>query len=66
MSGQDFLIHVDFVARKEWIEREKERKKIEFSFKKRREEENKGKREKEKRKNQSIRAKFYPFFMTKK
>jgi len=66
MSGQDLLIHVDLVARKEWIEREKKMEKIEFSFKKRREEENKGKREKEKRKNQSIRAKFYPFFMTKK
>ena len=27
-------MHVDLVARKEWIEREKERKKVEFPFKK--------------------------------
>jgi len=32
MSGQDLLMHVDLVARKEWIEREKERK-VEFPFK---------------------------------
>ena len=34
-------MHVDLVARKEWIEREKERKKVEFPFKKGREEGNK-------------------------
>jgi hypothetical protein len=32
MSGQNLLMHVDLVARKEWIEREK----VEFPFKKRR------------------------------
>ena len=44
MSGQDLLIHVDFVARKEWIEREKEREKVEFPFKKGRGEGNIGER----------------------
>ena len=34
MSGQDLLMHVDLVARKEWIEREKEKEKVEFPFKK--------------------------------
>jgi len=29
MSGQDLLMHMDLVARKEWIEREK----VEFPFK---------------------------------
>ena len=29
-------MHVDLVARKEWIEREKEKAKVEFPFKKRR------------------------------
>ena len=46
MSSQDFLIHVNLVARKEWIEREKEKEKVEFPFKKRRGEGNKGKGEK--------------------
>ena len=41
-------MHVDLVARKEWIEKEKEKKKIEFSFKKERREGNKGERGKEK------------------
>ena len=47
MSGQDLFMHVDLVARKEWIEREKEREKVEFSFKKGegREIKGKGKRE---------------------
>ena len=40
-------MHVDLVARKEWIEREKERE-VEFPFKKGRREENKGEREKKK------------------
>ena len=35
MSSQDFLIHVNLVARKEWIEREKKKEKVEFPFKKR-------------------------------
>jgi len=39
-------MHVDLMARKEWIEREKEREKVEFPFKKRRGEGNKGKWEK--------------------
>ena len=60
MSGQNLLMHVDLVARKEWIEREKEREKVEFPFKKGRGEGNKGERKKGKRKNQSIRAKFFP------
>jgi len=48
MSGQDLPMHVDLVARKEWIEREKEREKMEFSFKKGRGEGNIGERGKEK------------------
>jgi len=44
MSGQDLLMHVDLVARKEWIEREKERENVEFPFKKGRGEGNKEKR----------------------
>ena len=55
MSGQDLLMHVDLVARKEWIEREK----VEFPFKKGREERNIGERRKGKRKNQSVGAKFF-------
>ena len=58
MSGQDLLIHVDLVPKKEWIESENEREKVEFPFKKGRGERNKGKKEKEKRKNQSVGAKF--------
>ena len=58
MSGQDLLMHVDLVARKEWIEREKEREKVEFLFKKGKGEGNKRKRRKGK--NQSIEAKFFP------
>jgi len=46
MSGQNLLKHVDLVARKEWIEREKERDKVEFPFKKGRGERNKGERRK--------------------
>ena len=53
-------MHMDLVARKEWIEREKEREKVEFPFKKGRWEGNKGERKKGKRKNQSIGAKFSP------
>jgi len=60
MSGQNLLMHVDLVARKEWIEREKEREKVEFPFKKGRGEGNKGESKKGKRKNQSIGAKFFP------
>ena len=56
MSGQDLLIHVDLMARKEWIEREK----VEFPFKKGRGEGNIGEKGKEKRKNQSVGAKFFP------
>ena len=44
MNGQDLLIHVDLVARKEWIEREKEKEKVEFPFKKGRGEGNKRER----------------------
>jgi len=33
MSGQDFFMHIDLVARKEWIEKEKERENVEFPFK---------------------------------
>jgi len=40
-------MHVDLVARKEWIEREKEREKVEFPFKKGRGERNKGEKGKE-------------------
>jgi len=49
-------MHVDLVARKEWIEREK----VEFPFKKGRGERNKGEKGKEKRENQFVRAKFPP------
>ena len=40
MSGQELLMHVDLVARKEWIKREK----VKFPFKKGRGEGNKEKR----------------------
>ena len=60
MSGQDLLINVDLVARKEWIEREKERENVEFPFKKRRGEGNIGERRKRKGENQSVGAKFFP------
>ena len=60
MSGQDLLIHVDLMARKEWIEREKEREKVEFPFKKGRVEGNIGERGKGKIKNQSVGTKFFP------
>ena len=56
MSGQDLLMHVDLVARKEW----KEREKVEFPFKKGRGEGNIGERGKRKRENQSVGAKFFP------
>ena len=59
MSGQDLLMHVDLVARKEWIEREKKREKVEFPFKKGRGERNIGERGKMKRENQSVGAKFF-------
>jgi len=59
MSGQDLLMHVDLVVRKEWIEMEKEREKVEFLFKKGRGERNKGERRKGKRENQSVGAKFF-------
>ena len=59
MSGQDLLMHVDLVARKEWIESEKEREKVEFPFKKGRGERNIGERGKMKRENQSVGAKFF-------
>ena len=52
-------MHVNLVARKEWIEREKEREKVEFPFKKGRGEGNKGERRKGKRENQSVGAKFF-------
>ena len=58
MGGQDLFMHVDLVARKEWIEREKEREKVEFPFKKGRGEENKW--ERGKRENQSVGVKFFP------
>ena len=38
--------HVDLVAKKEWIEKEKEKKKVEFPFKKERGEGNKGEKKK--------------------
>ena len=60
MSGQDLFMHVDLVARKKWIEREKEREKVEFPFKKGRGERNKGEKGKEKRENQSVGAKISP------
>ena len=46
MSGHDLLMHVDLVAKKEWIEREKKKEKVEFPFKKEREEGNKGEKKK--------------------
>ena len=49
-------MHVDLMARKEWIEREN----VKFPFKKGREEANKEKREKGIRENQSVGAKFFP------
>ena len=52
-------MHVNLVARKEWIEREKERKKVEFPFKKRRGEGNKGEMGKRVEENQSVGAKFF-------
>ena len=39
-------MHVDLVAKKEWIEREKERENVEFPFKKGRGEGNKGEKKK--------------------
>ena len=48
MSGQNLHMHMDLVAMKEWIEREKESEKMEFPFKKGRGEGNKGKRGKHK------------------
>ena len=56
MSGQNLLMHVNLVARKEWIEREK----VEFPFKKGRGEGNIGERGKGKRENQFVGAKFFP------
>ena len=53
-------MHVDLMARKEWIEREKEREKVEFPFKKGRGEGNIGERGKGKRENQFVGAKFFP------
>ena len=53
-------MHVDLVARKKWIEREKEREKVEFPFKKGRGEGNKGEMGLGKRENQSVRDKFFP------
>ena len=53
-------MHVDFVAKKEWIESENEREKVEFPFKKGRVERNKGEKGKEKRENQSVGAKISP------
>lgn len=41
-------MHVDLVARKEWIEKEKEREKVEFPLKKGEGREIKGKEKKEK------------------
>jgi len=49
MSGQNFLTHINFVARKKWIERKKRKKKKEkFLLKKGRVEGNKRNREKRK------------------
>ena len=50
MSGQNLLMHVDLVARKEWIEREKEREKVEFPLKRGEGREIKGKGDRGKRK----------------
>jgi hypothetical protein len=33
MSGQELLMYIDLVVRKEWIERGKERENVEFPFK---------------------------------
>ena len=52
-------MHVDLMARKEWIEREKESEKVEFLFKKGRGEGNIGERRKGKKKNQYVGAKFF-------
>ena len=52
-------MHVDLMARKEWIEREKKKEKVEFPFKKRRGEGNIGERGKRKRENQFVGAKFF-------
>ena len=52
-------MHVDIMARKEWIEREKKKEKVEFPFKKERGEGNIGERGKRKRENQSVGAKFF-------
>ena len=52
-------MHVDLMARKEWMEREKEKEKVEFPFKKGRGERNTGERGKMKRENQSVGAKFF-------
>ena len=52
-------MHVDLMARKEWIEREKESEKVEFPFKKGRGEGNIGERRRGKMKNQSIGANFF-------
>ena len=60
MSGQDLFRHVDLVARKEWIEREKEREKVEFLFKKGRGEGNKGERGKRKEKINLLELNFFP------
>ena len=48
-------MHVDIMARKEWIEREK----VEFPFKKGRGEGNIGERGKRKRENQFVGVKFF-------
>ena len=53
-------MHVDLVARKEWIEREKEREKVESPFKKGRGEGNKGERGKRKEKINLLELIFFP------
>ena len=53
-------MHMDRVARKEWIESEKERKKVEFPFKNERGEGNIGKKGKEK--INSLELNFFPNF----
>ena len=53
-------MHVDLVARKEWIEREKKKEKVEFPFKKGRWEGNKGKRGKGKEKINLLELNFSP------
>ena len=52
-------MHVNLVARKEWIEREKERKNVEFPFKNGRGEGIKGERGKRIEENQSVGVKFF-------